>query len=282
VFLLRRGHDANGEAARIDLSGATVFMAPRERDDRFDPERSQSRLVELAQHALTGRRQILSPRLREILGQNLDDPMLGMFGGHLLLLDPEPDLDLLRRIVEKVRGLLGQASHPDVEALALRLEPSAVTHVFENPPMLRRSWTLALAASVTRPELVPVSSAASTVADRIWGEEPWLIWQSPPRSQADVEFGLPMAGVTVEPDEIDVALRRQLAPLAPSRPATRRGSTPDIEFAVGPAGGDAPSRAERGVEPIAPAELDEATIRRLVATLGVPRARLEELLAKGL
>jgi hypothetical protein len=281
VFLLQRAHDANGGAPRIDLSGAAVFMSPLDRVDRFDSERPQNRLVELARQALASRRQILSPRLRETLGQNLDDPMLGIFGGHLLLLDPAPDLELLRRIVGNVRGMLVQAAHPDVEALALRLEPSAVTHVFEGPPMLRRSWTLALEASVVRPELVPVSSAASTIADRIWGEEPWLIWQSPPESQSEVAFGLPMADVAIEPNQFHVALRRQLAPQTRWSSATRRSATPDFEFAVGPADGDAPSSAGRDGEHAALAELDESEIRRLVATLGVPRARLEAMVAEG-
>ena len=280
VFLLQRAHDTSHDIPSIDLSGAAVFMAPLDRVDRFDPERSQNRLVELARHALTSRRQILTPKLRELLGQNQDDPMLGIIGGHLLLLDPEPDLGLLRLVVGNLRGMLGQASHPDVEALALRLDPSAVTHVFENPPMLRRSWTLALEASVTRPELVPASSAASTIADRIWGEEPWLIWQRPRESQSDVAFGLPMEEVAVEPDQLHVALRRQLGPQRRPSSATRRGSMPDVEFAVGPVRGDAPP-AEGDGEHAAPTELDEAEIRRLVATLGVPRARLEEILAKG-
>jgi hypothetical protein len=281
VFLLQRAPDSNSEVPRIDLSGAAVFMAPLDRVDRFDPERPQNRLVELARQGLASRRQILTPKLRESLGQNRDDPMLGIIGGHLLLLDPEPDLDLLRLVVGNVRGMLGQASHPDVEALAVRLDPSAVTHVFESPPMLRRSWTLALEASVTRPELVPASSAASTIADRIWGEEPWLIWQRPRESQADVAFGLPMEELAVEPDQIHVALRRQLGPRSRPSSATRR-SAPDIEFAVGPLAGDASSRVEGDGEHAARTELDEAEIRRLVATLGVPRARLEEILAKGI
>jgi hypothetical protein len=282
VFLMHRAHDSTAEVARIDLNGAAVFMAPLDRVDRFDPERPRNRLVELVRHALANRRQILSPRLRELLGQNLDDPMLGIFGGHLLLLEPEPDLELLRSVVGNVRGLLGQTPHPDVDALALRLEPSAVTQVFANPPMLRRSWTLALEASVVRPELVPVSSAASTIADRIWGQEPWLIWQSQPESQSEVAFGLPRGKPAAEPDEIDVALRRQLAPRRRRSPATRRGATPDVDFGVGPAGGDAPSPAERDGDLAARAEPDEAEIRRLVATLGMPRARLEEMLAKGI
>ncbi len=280
VFL-QRAHHSNGEVPRIDLSGAAVFMASLDRVDRFDPERSQNRLVELARQALTSRRQILTPKLRELLGENQDDPMLGIFGGHLLLLDPEPDLDLLRLVVGNVRGMIDQASHPDAEALALRLDPSAVTHVFENPPMLRRSWTLALEASVTCPELVPASSAASIIADRIWGEEPWLIWQRPRQSQAEVAFGLPMEDLAVEPDQIHVALRRQLGPRSRRSSTARRGSTADVEFAVGPVSGDAPSPVEGEGEQAAATELDEAEIRRLVATLGVPRARLEEILAKG-
>ena len=147
--------------------------------------------------------------------------------------------------------------------------------------MLRRSWTLALEASVVRPELVPVSSAASTIADRIWGEEPWLIWQSPPEFQSEVAFGLPMADVAIEPNQFHIALRRQLAPQTRWSSATRRSATPDFEFAVGPADGDAPSSAGRDGEHAALAELDESEIRRLVATLGVPRARLEAMLAEG-
>jgi hypothetical protein len=279
---LQRADDSTGDVPRIDLSGATVFMAPLDRVDRFDPERSQNRLIELARQALASRRQILTPNLREMLAQNLDDPTLGIFGGHLLLLDPEPDLELLRLVVGNVRGMLGQAPHPDVEALALRLDPSSVTHVFENPPMLRRSWTLALEASVTRPELVPASSAASTIADRIWGEESWLIWQRPAESQSEVAFGLPMEDIAVEPDQIHVALRRQLGPRSRRSSTARRDSAPDVEFAVGPVGGDASSRVEGDGEHAALTELDEAEIRRLVATLGVPRARLEEILAKGI
>jgi hypothetical protein len=280
VFLLQRAHDSNGDLPSIDLSGAAVFMAPLDRVDRFDPERSQNRLAELARQALASRRQILTPKLRELLGQNQDDPMLGLFSGHLLLLDQEPDLGLLQLVVENLHGMLGQTSHPDVEALTLRLDPSAVTHVFENPPMLRRSWTLALEASVARPELVPASSAASTIADRIWGEEPWLIWQSPRESQAEVAFGLPMEETIVEPDQIHVALTRQLGPRSQRSSATRR-SAADVDFAVGPGAGDASSREGDG-EHAARTELDEAEIRRLVATLGVPRARLEEILAKGI
>jgi hypothetical protein len=41
----------------------------------------------------------------------------------------------------------------------------------------------------------------------------------------------------------------------------------------------ASSSSEGDEDRTAPTELDEAEIRRLVATLGVPRARLEEMLA---
>jgi hypothetical protein len=127
--------------------------------------------------------------------------------------------------------------------------------------MLRRSWILALEAGVTRPELLPAGSAASTIADRIWGEESWLIWQRPRESQSDVAFGLPMEEVAVEPDQIHVALRRQLGPHRRPSSATRRGPMPDVEFAVGRVSGDAPP-AEGDGEHAAPAELDEAEIRR--------------------
>ncbi|MCD6059594.1 MAG: hypothetical protein K0Q89_3124 [Thermomicrobiales bacterium] len=148
--------------------------------------------------------------------------------------------------------------------------------------MLRRSWTLALEASITRPELVPAGSAASTIANRIWGEESWLIWQHPRESWSDVAFELPMEEIAVEPDQIHVALRRQLEPQRQRSSATWPGSMPDVEFVVGPVGGDGPPCADGDGDHAAPTELNEAEIRRLVATLGVPRARLEEIPAKGI
>lgn len=148
--------------------------------------------------------------------------------------------------------------------------------------MLRRSWILALEASVTRPELVPAGPGASTIADFIWGEESWLIWQHPRESRLDVAFDLPMEEIAVEPDQIHVALRRQLEPQRRWSSATWWGSMPDVEFAVGPVGGDGPPRADGDGDHAAPTELDEAEIQRLVATLDVPRARLEEILAKGI
>jgi hypothetical protein len=89
-----------------------------------------------------------------------------------------------------------------------------------------------------------------------------------------------MEDLSTDSDELDIALQRQLGPASRRSWAERQHSASDVEFAVGPTAGWVPSVVAREEEDQALTELDEATIRRLVATLGVPRARLEEMLAK--
>jgi hypothetical protein len=75
----------------------------------------------------------------------LENPMLGILGMHLLLKNQESDTELLQTIIQNLRNLLGDP-HPDVEALALRLEQTG-SYVFQSPPMMRRSWSLVVNAT---------------------------------------------------------------------------------------------------------------------------------------
>ena len=265
VFLLRRASAAVVADPRTTLIGAAVLMVELGTEDRFDPARPESRLVELARLALANRRQVLSPGLRDVLRRGAADPTLGILGGHLLLLEPQPDLAQLQQVVIHLRRQVGSGPHPDVEALALRLDPGPADAVqpFTMPPMLRQSWSLILDATVARPDLVPAGSPAAEIAARVWGEEPWLVWQPESLATAEVAFAPGPAPQSDREAELEAALQRQLA-------APQRGPvTPDIDFGL--------EAATRGAAP----RPDEATIRRLVRTLALPRARVEEMIAKG-
>jgi hypothetical protein len=124
-----------------------------------------------------------------MIWRDYKNPMLGIYGAHQLLLSEklEPsDLDLLRNVTSTLQNMIG--AHPDVIALDVFLNdlstnvpvyqaPSYRT-VYQAPPMLRSSWNILVKASIAHPEIVRAGSLASYVADRIWGDGTWLVWQS--------------------------------------------------------------------------------------------------------
>lgn len=173
---------------RADLACASVLLA---RHKGFWYAEPLLRLTELARVALATRRRgeqskpterLLPEELRTLLREKLENPMLGIYGGHLLLLEASPDFTLLREVVQNLRALLG-APHPDAEALALRTELGTSVAPFEHPPMLRRSWSLIVEASVTRPELV-TEALADRPTSEISSEGSWCIWQTPSEDDA--------------------------------------------------------------------------------------------------
>jgi hypothetical protein len=182
IFWLRRNYGPGRPMRRVDLDTASILMAPLGRG--FDPNREDLRTTDLARLGLVNRRAVVSPAdLRQMLWEKFENPMLGLLGAHLLLLSTEPDLPLLRIVVTNLRRLLGQ--HPDIEALALRL--GETVPAFSIPPMLRNSWQLIVQASATKPDLVPMGSLAAQMADRLWGDGAWLVWERPPVEAVKVE-----------------------------------------------------------------------------------------------
>ena len=96
---------------------------------------------------------ILNADLEQILAkENLANPIFGLTGGHLLLLEHERDryrdVSKLDAIVRNLQQPLG-ATHPDWVALALQcgnviVPPDAV---LDGPPMFVRSWPLLVRAA---------------------------------------------------------------------------------------------------------------------------------------
>jgi hypothetical protein len=270
VFLGQSPYGDGPDDHRADLPGASVLMAQHGRG--FDPsDRSahSARLVEMARLGLVNHRPVLSTDVRTMLRKKFDDPMLGIFGAHLLLLDQDPDLALLSTVVWNLRSLLGYSSpgfyHPDVEALALRVPGLANPNrqIFATPPMLRRSWTQVLNATLAEPWRVPADSLSSRIAGRIWGEQLWLNWLNPIEE--------------TDNGDLQDAVARMLRPrsIPTSAPAAEPFSGADFESTLSFTAFSSPPP-----RPIIAAHQDDDTIQRLIQALGLPRAQVERLIVE--
>jgi hypothetical protein len=258
IFLqprLYRSPSGETESERADLAGASILYSRFNPDDPAgslafapdDPDFGPSlRLLELARLGLISGRNVLSRDITEMLWAKWQNPMLGIVGAHLLLLSPEPDRELLGIVVNNLRyGIWPGFRHPDVEALALRLEAAASDYAFATPPMLRSSWSLVIDASIAAASLVPEGSLAFDVATRVWGNSPWLLWRNPPPGRR------PATPV----DEYADALSAQMAAI--EEPASK-GGTRRLAGAPDPSG----------------------DIRRLSKGLNLPRSNVEALYRK--
>jgi hypothetical protein len=203
-----------------DLSKSTVLIAPM--GAGFDPNRNERdlALTELARQGLTNGRTVLRANdLRQMLEGKFENPMLGIYGVHLLLRAVSPKHTLFRsseppddQMIRQMQILLGTPSdgtagpqtlqafmefltivinnlenllgdHPDIRALRLARDSLAgersATAPFSVPPMLYRSWMIVVEASATDPALVPSGSLSDRIANRLWGTGPCLTWKTP-------------------------------------------------------------------------------------------------------
>jgi hypothetical protein len=207
VFLLSRPvHRSDSEPtlntpleSAAEVLNASVLMSK----NGFSPDDWQFRTTEIARLALADDRPIRSSQLDDILAHKFDNPMLGIFGAHLLLQSREElqaqhreqnrrarlqqteasrlqreqrdfNQELFDTIVRNLRSLVGH-DHPDVEALSLQASPPLRrTDPLNEPPMLRRSWSELVAASQTHASLVPADVWLRT-AMRV-PSTPFLSW----------------------------------------------------------------------------------------------------------
>lgn len=148
----------------------------------------QNERLEKATLALADERPILNAELEELLLRKFENPLEGIVGGHLLLIQREHDRStdphLLDEVVTNLRRLLG-TEHPDVEALSLLCPNVALRRKkpFKAPPLLERSWRLIVEASRNNPRLVPLSlwdrvQASSTLP-------PYLAWATDTNTKND-------------------------------------------------------------------------------------------------
>lgn len=183
VFLLAPAPAPGRHDGSADLARTAMLLAPLGRG--FVPDRDDLHLTELARIALASQRTALAPDdLTRVLDGEIENPMLGIYGAHALLVADEPDRSLLRHAADRLTTLLGD--HPDVAALRLAAAGDPGHRAFPTPPMLLSSWRVVLTAAIEAPALVPASSLAGRVSPHLWGSGPWLIWQADALDEEEV------------------------------------------------------------------------------------------------
>lgn len=222
-------------------------------------DEAQERICEVARQALAGERRILNPELEALLLEKFDNPVAGIIGGHLLLVERERDagrdMHMLDVVVRRLRELVG-AGHPDVEALALQCHNPQLRQVRSvlGPPMFQRSWALLAAAAADQPALVPAPVWSRVHA--LGALPPFLVWNVDPevkaaarRAMAQALFGRPAAPAAAV--AMPAAVPRMAAP--------QRRAGPSVTHAP------------------APATLDLAAARQRAARMGIPLSAIDSL-----
>lgn len=200
---------------------SVVMRNPAQVFDAFEQREVDEarRTVEAALVALADERRVLNASLETMLLAKFFDPMAGIVGGHLLLVEAErgrrTDLTPLNALVRELREALG-TEHADVEALSLRCPEQSLrrTAPVRSPPMLARSWALLAEASWASKRLVP-----ATVWRRVQAAgalPPFLVWTTDEETRA------------ASARQLAATLRGGVSPAAASRAAARRLGLPAV------------------------------------------------------
>jgi hypothetical protein len=216
---------------RLQKEGETGFKEPRlsfimHRTDNnfFSLDDPRLAMLEAARVALADERRILSStEMQELLVAKFDNPIAGIIGGHLLLIEQERDrtrdISVLDTVVENLRILVG-TEHPDVEALSLRCSDPGLrrTKPVRTPPMFYRSWALLLAGSQDHHSLLPVGlwnrvQAHSTLP-------PCLVWAVDARSKQAAREALvnTMVALAARPDGVTEPSAALIVPILAGLP----------------------------------------------------------------
>ena len=186
-----------GDAA--ERPGVSLFM----RRIGAGPQTQADLQLEKARVALADERAVLGDELSMLLLEKFENPLSGIVGGHLLLIEhehnPQRSLAALNTVVANLRGLVGD-NHPDVEALSLACpDPGLRTkRPLAAAPIFERSWRLFVKASHDDEKLVPLARWQEVQASL--STPPFLSWATEKsvqrefrRALRDVAFGLPPA-----------------------------------------------------------------------------------------
>ncbi|MGV6875322.1 caspase family protein [Pseudochelatococcus sp. B33] len=177
AYILRHVAPADGEASR------SMFSLHMRKLDGAAPDLREDRMLEAAYSALADERRVFSGEIEQMLLTDLRNPMLGIVGAHLFLLEAERsgnrDLSPLNGVVRNLRDLVGDR-HPDVEALSLKCTDQSLRtqRQITRPPIFLRSWNLMVDATRERQGLIRRS-----VWDRVVAVRPrplYLTWFTNP------------------------------------------------------------------------------------------------------
>ena len=298
IFLLQRNYYLDGSSesnsARVpagrcaDLSGASILMA---RGEGFSYQDEGARRAELARLSLLGRRRTVPDEVRSMLGGKYENPMLGIFGGHLLLMESTVDTNFLQIVVSNLRALLGP--HPDVEALAIATEIPGFPGFFDLPPMLRQSFSLIVRGTLKKADLIPNGSFTEKIAEEVIRDDPWLIWRSPIDTASEVNDDEVSALESVVETYV-WAQKRSVRNRTSEEPTSVGGQERPADdaalesFGVGGEKGADAHAGSRSIEPSPSVDVgaeesfsfDDSKLDALVKSLDLPRSQVEKVVEK--
>ena len=178
VYVLRRVVPG---AADVDARSRISMLMRRPGSVIDMASQAEDRTAEIARQAMASERHILSQPLEEMLMLKFSNPMMGIIGGHLLLIEKERDsgrdISMLDTVVTNLRLLVGEG-HPDVEALALQCASPQLRRItaLRGPPMFQRSWALLAQGARKRPDLIPAEMWSRVAA--LTGLPPFMVWNT--------------------------------------------------------------------------------------------------------
>ena len=220
VYVLRRV--SPGQTEVDSRPRVSIMMRRLSQASRFNAE---DKLIETARVALADERRILNSELEALLLEKFQNPMAGIIGGHLLLVEHERDssrdLAILNTVVKNLQRLVG-AEHPDVVALALNCPDTKLRRVgtLAGPPMLQRSWKLLVEATRTRPKLVPAEMWSRVQAQT--SLPPFMVWATDAALKSAVRQDLTRAIWSEVPGPARSIERGVTPPMAAALPAAAR------------------------------------------------------------
>jgi|GEM_PF-2561647 len=160
-----------------NLENRSVMMAPL--GEHFQADDQYFRLTEIARYALRhGRATINRQELELLLQEKFQNPIYGLFGAHLLMLEDDPNRYLLDHVTDNLAGLIGD-HFPDVMALryALAKRPNEPFEIpaegLSFPPLLQASWNLI----AENEGFYPKGSFMREIAGLLKFGGVWLNWQ---------------------------------------------------------------------------------------------------------
>lgn len=195
---------------QLDLNRCGVLLLKKPALGLPDPE--QMKWTAAARQALAAGRSKAAPNeemIKALLAAKFENPMLGIYAGHLLAMQNEPNALLLREVVDNLTSLVGD--HPDVTPLLIPLKDKRAESIrYSAPPMLRRSWSMIVEASTPKRDLRVPRSYAARIGGNLWGGGAWLVWRMPeeiPAAAQDSPDVLPVLYAQAASGKLTEAIR---------------------------------------------------------------------------
>ena len=195
----------------------------------FSPLRPDLRVLEVARHALARGHNFIGERaMEELLAGKFENPMMGIFSAHLLLLDKKPNLSFVETVIANTAMLIG-AEYPDLLALSWKLnylkygrtkedraafDASSLLERLKHPPLLQLSWHYLMEAYRSAPGEATFDAELRKLSNRLISSSVWLCWISYPAPVPESLSDDTELDTSQETEQIDASAIRDVAQYA--------------------------------------------------------------------